>query len=91
MSFAPPCSARDAREGASQRFSIWLAGRPDCRNGFETVDGDGAETIPARVARAMRRHAFAASSKSAIATVHAEVLAELMEMTTQQRSDGIFQ
>jgi hypothetical protein len=28
-----------AQENASQRFSIWLAGLPDCRNGFETVDG----------------------------------------------------
>jgi hypothetical protein len=34
-----PHFACGAQESASQRFSIWLAGLPDCRNGFETVDG----------------------------------------------------
>jgi hypothetical protein len=38
ISFAPPFRLR-SQESASQRFSIWLAGWPDCRNGFETVDG----------------------------------------------------
>jgi hypothetical protein len=33
-----PLFACGAREGAPQRFSIWLAGLPDCPNGFEMVD-----------------------------------------------------
>jgi hypothetical protein len=40
MSFATPFLAPGACEGAPQRFSIWLAGSPDCRHGFETVDNE---------------------------------------------------